>query len=261
MDSELVYYPGCSLPFRAQELESSVRRILSELGIRFNELPSWNCCGGLISKLDFKSLIGPCRILISAWNLGKKLLTICPFCYNTFKRANQAISQDPLTNKRVNSFLESQYNGQLQVIHLLELLRDLGFQLISERIINPLNYKVGCYYGCMLLRPRSIALDDPESPQIMQQLMMALGAQPVEFPYAIECCGSYLVIQERAALRISAQILSSALRAGAQLIATSCPLCSYNLNQAAQLIKARIPVIYFTQLLESALTGAPLHLG
>ena len=52
---------------------------------------------------------------------------------------------------------------------------------------------MACYYGCLLTRPPEIvAFDDPEHPTAMDDLVAALGAEPVEWPYKTECCGASL---------------------------------------------------------------------
>jgi heterodisulfide reductase subunit B len=125
--------------------------------------------------------------------------------------------------------------------------------------------RVAPYYGCLLLRPyEEIGLDDPEDPSILHDLVRGLGADPVDFPFGIECCGSYLTAKEpRVSESLSLEIVRSAREAGAQVIVTACPLCQFNLDypqREADVGRAGdgMPVVYFTQLVAVAL-GLPEH--
>ena len=69
------------------------------------------------------------------------------------------------------------------MLHYLELLRDkVGFDRVKEAVVKSRSQgrKVAAYYGCMLLRPAKVMqMDDPENPQIMEDFIRALGAEPV----------------------------------------------------------------------------------
>ena len=129
---------------------------------------------------------------------------------------------------------EQEYQGDVYVAHFLELLRDdLGWDTLAERVVRPLaGLRAAPYYGCLLLRPYDeIHLDDPEAPTILHDLVRALGAEPVSFPYNIECCGSYLTVKDpEVSETLSRDIVASAREHGAQVIVTACPLCQFNLD-------------------------------
>ena len=58
--------------------------------------------------------------------------------------------------------------------------------------------KIGAYYGCMLLRPGTVmAMDDPENPQILEDFIRAIGAEPAFYPMRNECCGGYVTLEVR----------------------------------------------------------------
>jgi heterodisulfide reductase subunit B2 len=136
------------------------------------------------------------------------------------------------------------------------------FGAVQEKVKKPLkDLKVACYYGCMVLRPPAeVAYDDPDHPQSLDDLMAALGATPVDFPHKNECCGAYLAVKAPDVTReMVYTILRSAQAAGAEAMATNCPLCQFNLDkQQAEMMKIHasyrpIPVFYFSQLMGLAL--------
>ena len=170
-----------------------------------------------------------------------KVTTLCAICYNVLKRTEFSLRKHPEQLERINWFVSTDettagqtYTGKVQVTHFLQQLRDdLGWKALSERVTQPLKgLKVAPYYGCLLLRPPAeIGLDDPDQPTILADLLTALGAEPVDFPFKGECCGSYLAVNKPdVPAALSGTIVESAAKHGAQAIVTACPLCQYNLD-------------------------------
>ena len=102
-----------------------------------------------------------------------------------------------------------------------------------------------------------------ENPMIMDELMTALGAEAIDFPHKVECCGAYQAVDKPEIITERAnQILSSAIKQGAEVVIVSCPLCSFNLDQRQKETQQKypefknIPILYFSQLLAIAL-GCP----
>jgi heterodisulfide reductase subunit B len=256
---ELDYYAGCTLKTKAKNYESAAYASLEALDVSLVELPRWNCCGAVYSLTadDLAHQLAPVRNLIRARERGSdELVTLCSFCYNTLKRANLLMEQDEEKRHALNSFMEEEPDYQGEVLR-----DDIGWERISERVQTPLSgLKVAAYYGCTLLRPQEAAIDDVERPTVLQDLLRALGASVVEFPFATECCGSYQIVANPGFVEECVQnILSSAAREGAEALVLSCPLCDFNLGQrqcelvAKQTGFQEMPLFYFTQLMAVAL--------
>ena len=264
---ELCYYPGCTLKTTAKNFEIPALASVEELGHKMIELPRWNCCGTVHSLAtdDLMHQLAPVRTLIRVLETGTdKVVTLCAMCYNTLKQTNRIILEEADKRDRINNFLdeEEDYSGNVTVLHLLEFLRDeVGFEKIKEKVKKPLKgLKLSPYYGCLLLRPEGIGIDDIESPKIMEDLFEALGGETVDSPFKIECCGSYHTVNdiepvvERTKIIIDASIIRNV-----DAIVVGCPLCFFNLDYRQRDVKKRykefnfIPVFYFTQLLAIAL--------
>ena len=261
------YYPGCTLSTKAKNYDRSGRAVAAALGLELEELPEWQCCGATFPLMldDSMALIAPTRVLYQAQQAGERVAVLCAICFNVLRRSQALLRRDPEMLERINWFTEQEYRGDLHVVHFLEILRDdLGWETLAERVVRPLTgLRVAPYYGCLLLRPyEEIGLDDPEDPVILHDLVRALGAEPVGFPYNIECCGSYLTVKEpEVSETLSKDIVASAREHGAQVIVTACPLCQFNLDYPQRETEAgptgnEIPVLYFTQLMAVAL-GLP----
>ncbi len=265
------YFPGCTLSTKAKNYDRSARAVAKTLGLELEELPEWQCCGATFPLMldDSMALIAPTRILYQAQQAGGRVTTLCSICFNVLRRSQALLERDEEMLDRINWFTEQDYEGNVYVAHFLELLRDdLGWEEgpapLAEQVKRPLTgMKAAPYYGCLLLRPHDeIGLDDPEDPRILHDLLRALGAEPVDFPYNVECCGSYLMVREpEVPETLSQEIVTSAGEHGADIVVTACPLCQFNLDYpqretAGTRTGSRIPVVYFTQLMAVAL-GLP----
>jgi len=126
--------------------------------------------------------------------------------------------------------------------------------------------KVAPYYGCQTVRPYA-TFDDAWNPTTMDRLLATLGAEVVPYPLKTKCCGGSLTgTLPEAGLRLTYILLKEAVRRGADVIATVCPLCQFNLDAYQDQINrrwgpVRIPTVYFTQLMGLAFGLAPEQLG
>jgi heterodisulfide reductase subunit B len=258
-----VFYPGCSLESTAKEYALSTRAMCAALGIEMPDLPDWTCCGSTAAHQTdpVLALALPAKNLAAA--SGNTVAVACAACYSRLKLANHEIAGNVQSRGNVAQALEADYDGSTPVKHLLEILRDdVGFDEIEERVSRPLSsMRVAAYYGCLLLRPPTVMrFDDAENPTVLDRLMGAAGAEPVDWPAKSDCCGaSYSITRTEIVVRLSRGILSAARDAGADCIVTACPLCQLNLDMRQSDIEKknrerfRLPVFYFTQLLGLAL--------
>ncbi len=255
------YYPGCTLKTKAQELEKFALDSADELGIDLKEQKDWQCCGGVypMGKDEIATKLSSVRSLAAARDKGEKLVTLCSACHHVIKRVNEDIKNNDVMREKANNYLqlENYYSGEGEVIHFLEMLRDdIGFDKLSEKVKNPLKgRKIGAYYGCLLLRPnREMDFDDPENPSIIEDFITALGAEAVKYPFRTECCGGYLITDNKEVTKVMTEsIVKSASVNNVEEIVTACPLCKYNLEESGEAGKGNIAVTYFTELLAEAL--------
>ncbi|RLG86302.1 MAG: heterodisulfide reductase, subunit B [Thermoprotei archaeon] len=257
----ILYYPGCTIKRNAIEYEKSSLTILKELGIEVIELDKWYCCGTVFSLAtdDLMKHLGAVRTLIKAQEQSREsntntLLTLCPMCFNVLKRVNNVITSEPDKLETISKFMdeEEQYKGGIEIVHIVEILKE-HIPEIKKRIVKTLKpFRIATYYGCTALRPKEIAIDNPEDPRIMDQLLEMLGAEIIDYPFKSECCGSYAVLVDRDAVITKCRdLLIEAYDRGANLMITICPLCHYNLKLTLRSIRRppNIDVVYVTELL------------
>jgi heterodisulfide reductase subunit B len=264
---KISYYPGCTLKTKAKNLDKAAVASLEALGIEVNEIERWNCCGAVHSLTadDLIHQVGPVRNLIRAKEQGAdRLVTLCSMCYNSLARANQIMKNDEVKRDTINRFMDEEidYAGEIEVVHYLTYLQEqVGWGKIKEQVKVPMtDLKVAPYYGCTLQRPAEIGIEPFGSYTLMNGLLEAIGATVMDFSAADKCCGSYQVLGVPAGENSAgAAIVNLASAAGIEALATSCPLCEYNLGKQQQQmiekgrIATNIPTYYFTQLLAVAL--------
>ena len=255
---KISYYPGCTLKNKARDLDRYARESAAVLGYEFEEIENWQCCGGAYtsSKDEIATKLPSVRALANGYKSTGRVVTVCSACYNVLAQTNHEFAVNPDFDMRVNNYLapDFEYHGEGKVIHYLELLRDeIGFDELKKKVVKPLTgKKIAAYYGCLLLRPSTVLkFDDPENPEIMENLIRALGAEPVIYPMRNECCGGYITLEDTAqAQKRSGAVASSAKDMGADFMITACPLCMYHIKKHSG---TGLEIKYFTEVLAEAL--------
>lgn len=268
---KIPYYPGCTLSTTAKDFEKCAMSAAEILGFSMVEMENWNCCGASfpLTNDNAMGLAGPANVLIDAKEAAKKegmedkVVTLCAVCFNVLRRTNYAFKKSKCKLDSVNSMLEKEYKVDTTVSHYLEILRDdIGYDNVKSKVRKKLKgLKVAPYYGCFMLRPHDeIGLDDPYAPSIFEDFLKSLGCEVVDFSHKSECCGSFSAMNKpENVAECSYGVIDAALAAGADIIATTCPLCQFNLDDKQELIKTKysdateVPIVYFTQLLGMAL--------
>lgn len=268
------YFPGCSLEKMARSYHMSAIETTRALGIELKELEDWNCCGATayfhVDELLAFTLCA--RNIAMAEKEKLDVVAPCSGCYKNLFFTREHLQHDTDLAEHINEALAEdnlKFSGATAVHHLIEVfVRDVGFEAIKAKVTNPLKgLRVAPYYGCQILRPRK-AKEDVEQPRFFEDLMSALGAEPVHYPLRLTCCGGALIITNReAALSLVRNLLQSAVQSKAAIIATACPLCQVNLECYQKQVNREfgtnlnIPVIYFTQLIGLALGISAKRLG
>lgn len=280
-DAIPAYYPGCSLDGLGTPYEVSAQQVLSRLGLGLERISDYNCCGAT----EVKSLSHDVSVALPARNLAlaqlrghHQVVAACNGCVYSLTRANEALG-DPSTRQRVNQLLTRggapSYEGGTSVQHVLEYIyRNAGPSAVRSAVRHPLEgITVAPYYGCLYTRPQCYTgvgkrsgSDNPEDPHFLDELLVACGARVVgDFSAKTICCGGGHALSDlEVSVAFCASILNEARLAGADLVATICPLGQINIENHLDRVRAEYgseivrPVAYFTQLMSLAF-GASLR--
>lgn len=271
-DEKMAYYPGCSMDGLGKAYQKSTEVVFDDLRIPMHRIKDYNCCGSIeVKNISYDlSVFLPSRNLALAKDMGAQtVIAPCNGCVYALARANKSITEDAPTKQRLDSYLQEaelpRYGGDVEVKHVLEVIRNsVGIEAVRAMVKKPLKgLKVACYYGCLYTRPKvytgaglQAGRDNPEHPHFMDDLLQAAGATTVDFPVKTICCGGGHTIADReVSVGFSAAILNEATRAGADVVATMCPLGQINIEMNIPKITEQYgqeiirPVVYFTQLL------------
>jgi heterodisulfide reductase subunit B2 len=274
---KFAYYPGCSLEKMAASYHVSTIETARVLGIELEEIDDWNCCGATayfhVDEILATTLCA--RNLAMAEKQGLDVVAPCSGCFKNMYFANASLKEDKELADHINYALEAddlKFSGTIDVNHIIEVfVEKVGFNEIKKNVKRPLkNLKVAPYYGCQLVRPRKSddGVEAVEDPRFFEDLLTTIGATPVSYPMRLRCCGGSLIItNKKAALSMVRALLETAENAGADVIATACPLCQINLELYQTEVNREfgtslsMPVMYFTQLLGLAFGIPAKRLG
>lgn len=259
---EFTYYPGCSLKGSAQELDESFRSVSEKLGVTLRELPDWACCGASSAHMvdAYLETALPARDLITAERLGRDVVAPCAGCHVRMKAASMKILEDAELSRQFP------LKGGIRIMSGIDMLHDADvIKRIRERSAKPLaGLKVVTYYGCLAVRPVEVVdPDDSENPKQMDDVLEAIGAEVLNWPYKTDCCGGSLALTRTdLVLKLSQKLIDMAIAVGADAMVTLCPMCQANLDtRQADISKLagrnyHMPVLYLTELIGVALNDS-----
>ncbi|KGO32933.1 MAG: (Fe-S)-binding protein [Desulfoprunum sp.] len=215
-ETEYLLWIGCSVTYeeRAQKIARAMVRILESAGVSYGILEESRCTGDPAKQMGNEFMFTElAQTNIDEFNeLGvKKIITLCPHCYNSFDR------HYPLLGGNYEVIPHSVFINRLISNDKLVLKNSL------ERI---------CYHDPCYLGRRNLFFDEP------REVIRKVG-QLVEMPRSGAesfCCGggggNYWA--EEVGDRINQVRSKEALDTGADRIATACPFCLLMLTDGAK---------------------------
>jgi succinate dehydrogenase / fumarate reductase cytochrome b subunit len=206
------------------------------------------------------------------------MMNICSTCQGAQSECQQRLDADSAYRAHVNEALAGQgleyvkdKEGWTNKNFLWVLVEDYGLDRLRGLVRRPLSgLRVGPFYGCYVLRPKHrLGYDEhPERDLYLEQLIEALGGEPVSYDGSRRCCGFPVITMNReTSLRQAGTHIGDALDAGADCLVTPCPLCHLNLDmqqpEAAKIVgrDLGLAVLHLPQLVGLALGLEPKQLG
>lgn len=218
-DVEYLFYVGCAGSFDDlnKKVAEAVAKLLEAAGVSFGILGvEEGCCGDSARRLGNEYLFQ----IIAQQNIEtmkgygvRKIVTMCPHCYNTLKHEYP------------------QFGGDFEVYHYTELFSSLiaqGRLQPSKAIDTEMTYHDSCYlgrYNGLYEEPREILRALP-------------GAKLVEMPRSRSrsfCCGGgggRFWMEEHLGTRINHARFEDVQKTGARMVVTSCPFCLTMMSDA-----------------------------
>jgi heterodisulfide reductase subunit B len=264
-----VLFLGCFIPVRLPHLEAVARSVLPQLGVELADIEGFTCCPEPVGFLTDRvtGLAMAARNICLAEEAGLDIITLCNGCTYTLRQANETLKADPALRARINEILAEtghEFRGTVDVRHFAQVLsQQVGFEGIRSVVRKPLTgLRVACHTGCHILSPPGVmGFDDPLDPIVLDGMVSALGAEPVDWERKTMCCGWTLTNygDRESANRLLGAKLDAMHAAGADCSTVICPQCFYQFDTGQMLaarelkMEYRVPTIYYLQLLALAM--------
>jgi heterodisulfide reductase subunit B len=246
----------------------SVREVVPRFNMELVDLPENLCCGDPVKSVnDFAADYLAARILALASSTGpKNLLVPCNRCHFVISEAKSLIENNERIRRRADVLLGEEglrYDPDVRIWHVIDLLYDhVGLERIEKAVVKPLkDLRLANHVGCQILRYSDLGrVDDAENPRKLDGLIEVAGAETVDYPEKLDCCGAALTYSHLdSALSLVASKLKAVQSLNVDGLVVSCPDCGmmfdFKQNDAVATAGAKIslPVVYYTQLLGLAL--------
>jgi succinate dehydrogenase / fumarate reductase cytochrome b subunit len=278
---KLAYWPGCVSRGFTPELHGSIEKVAPLLDLELTELDRANCCGAGVIAEHNQELVDTlnARTFAMAQQVegAVGMMNICSTCQGAQSECQERLDASGEYREHINTHLKGEglaydrNEGWWNKNFLWLLVEEIGLDAIRERVVRPLEgMRIAPFYGCYIVRPtkRLGYADHPERDQYLDQLIAALGAEPVQYAGARKCCGFPVITMNRTtSLRQAGRHLAAAIDAGADCLVTPCPLCHLNLDlqqpAAAGFVERDlgVPVLHLPQMVGLALGLEPKELG
>lgn len=202
----VLYYPGCLTRFILPEIQKNYERILDELGVDFVTVEELKCCGSPVKNAgyskEFSDLKETNKRLLKEYGISK-IITNCPACYNVLKEIHP------------------------KVFHITEIL--------CEKLMVKSLWDTTCVYHdpCHLGRYTGIYTEPRE-------ILKKCGFEIVEMEWCKDksmCCGGgggFRTNYTDTSKNIAKKRVDMAIKTGAEILVTTCPLCYLQLKEAAE---------------------------
>ena len=262
-------FSGCLIQTRFPEYEKSARLILDKLGLDFEFIDTFSCCGSQIveSIEDEKLLLIAGRNLALAEEQGiDMILTICGSCTYILKKTRMEL-QDKNLRQKINKILsrnQLQFNNKVQIKHLAEFLNEEPIlSQLKAILIQKLPLKLALQNPCMLYRPERISGIDKREKSLIRNLLKACGAEVVPYEFQYQCCeGTMLAFKKSVGEPLVKTRHESIQKLGIDLFVVGCPNCQLVYSVFPSVLHTEmVPSVFFPQILGLSLGFSFKELG
>jgi succinate dehydrogenase / fumarate reductase cytochrome b subunit len=279
MSMKVAYWPGCVSRGFTPELHGAMDLVAPKVGLELAELDRANCCGaGVIAEHNQEladTLNARTFAMAQATDGAELMMNICSTCQGAQSECQERLDASAEYRDLINENLAPENlkyeKGVTNKNFLWVLVEDIGIDKLKSLVKRPLDgLRIAPFYGCYIIRPtdRLGYKEHPQRDEYLEQVISAVGADPVPYSGSHKCCGfPVITMNKKTSLTQAGRHLGDAIDAGADALVTPCPLCHLNLDlqqpEAEKFVdrKLNIPVLHFPQLVGLALGFEPKELG
>ncbi len=262
-------FSGCLVQTRFPEYEKSARLILDKLGLDFEFIDTFSCCGSqIVESIEAEKLL-----LIAGRNLALAeergidiILTLCGSCTYVLKKTRLEL-QDKSTRQKVNKFLsrnQLQFNNKIQIKHLAEFLNEEPiFSQLRDKLKKKLSLKLALQNPCMLYRPERISRIDKVEKSLIRNLLKECGSEVVPYEFQDQCCEGTMLAFKKSIGEPLVKIRHEAVqKLGIDLFVVGCPNCQLVYSVFPSVLHSKmVPTVFFPQILSLAMEYSFTEVG
>jgi Fe-S oxidoreductase len=220
-EPEVVFFQGCTEAYRRQELAETTVRLLDKAKVPYRILgPEEWCCGSILintGQTDYVKEYITHNVRAIVRTGAKTMIAACAGCYNTFKNEYpKFIGKLPFKVYHVSEYLE-------------QLIKDKRLEFTK-----PINKTITFHDSCHLGRGAGV-FDAPRN--VIKSIPGLKLVEMVRNRRLSRCCGAGCGCAKafnELASSLAVDRVKEAENTGAELIATTCPFCNLNMNNAAK---------------------------
>jgi succinate dehydrogenase / fumarate reductase cytochrome b subunit len=276
---KVAYWPGCVSRGFTPELHGAMDLVAPKVGLELAELDRASCCGaGVIAEHNQEladTLNARTFAMAQATDGAELMMNICSTCQGAQSECQERLDASSEYRELINENLAAENlkyeKGVTNKNFLWVLVEDIGLDKLQSLVKRPLTgLRIAPFYGCYIIRPtdRLGYKEHPQRDEYLEQVISAVGADPVPYSGSHKCCGfPVITMNKKTSLTQAGRHLGDAIDAGADALVTPCPLCHLNLDlqqpEASKYVDRDlgIPVLHFPQLVGLALGFEPKELG
>jgi Fe-S oxidoreductase/nitrate reductase gamma subunit len=236
LNPEILLWVGCSGTFhpRYQEVSRAMVHILRTAGVRFGILGKDElCCGDPARRLGEESLF----LELAQKNIHrlisyhvKKIVTLCPHCFNTLKNEYPHIRGDSRSGEKVS----------IEVVHASEYVMNL----IEKKRIVPkyhIGKRVAIHDPCYLGRINHVYEPPREIVKSLPEIQLKELKRHHENSFCCGGGGGRMWMHERLGRRINLIRAEEVSETEVDVVATACPYCLMMLDDGVKALEEQKP--------------------
>ncbi len=265
---KIAVFWGCRILTSQYAYEMSVRQVFPNLGIELVDLREAPCCGDPVKSINiFAADYLAARALALANLTGlTDLLVPCNRCHFTISEAKHKMEINEKLRLKIGELLNEEgweYNPNIKIWHVIDLLHDaVSLEKIKKTVKKSFKgLKLASHVGCQIIRYSDLGrVDDAENPRKLDELINVLGAETIDYPEKLDCCGAALTYSHQdAALSLAGSKIKALQGLNVDALVVCCPACQMMFDSkqkdsgTAVGAKLDLPVLYYPQLLGLAL--------
>lgn len=242
---EVIFYPGCLINLRIQQIGHNVIEVLKRNRIRVHIPKNFVCCTSVAFRTGAREVASQMVLKNTKYfrELGvKKVIGLCPGCMSTIKQDWPVVLHE-----------QGELPYEFEPFDINEyLVKEISFERFNRNDLKPLPIKVTYHDPCHLNRSQKIS-DEPR-----ELLKLIPEIEFIDVEGSNRCCGAGGGV--RAGCRdlsddIARIKLDLLTKPNPDVIATSCSFCYIQLVDAAKLSGLDLKVMNVADLLAASYRG------